>query len=79
MLKEIDEIRDASTGDLTVNKTTEPHALENRTEIFELIASTLSRIGAGRPLILMLEDLHGGKVSIEALPYIVRRLGHHLH
>jgi predicted ATPase len=23
----------------------------------------------------MLEDLHGGKVSIEALPYIVRRLG----
>ena len=75
MLTEIDEIRAATTGDLSVGQSARPHTLENRTEIFELLARTLTRIGGGRPLVLLLEDLHGGEVSIESLPYIVRRLG----
>jgi len=75
MLKEIDEIREATTGNVTLGQSGEKHALENRTEIFELLARTLTRIGGGRPLVLLLEALHGGEVSIEALPYIVRRLG----
>lgn len=75
MLTEIDEIRAATTGGLTAGQKPETHALENRTAIFELLARTLTRIGGGRPLVLLLEHLHGGEVSIEALPYIVRRLG----
>jgi ABC-type transport system substrate-binding protein len=75
MLTEIDEIRSATTGDVSASKPAESHAPENRTEIFELIARTLARLAAGRPLVLLLEDLHGGEVSIEALPYLVRRLG----
>jgi len=75
MLTEIDEFRAATTGDVAADKPPESHSPENRTEIFELLARTLTRIAAGRPLVLLLEDLHGGEVSIEALPYIVRRLG----
>jgi len=76
MLTEIDEIRSATTtGGSSIGATPETHTLENRTAIFELLARTLTRIGAGQPLVLLLEHLHGGEVSIEALPYIVRRLG----
>lgn len=75
MLKEIDEIRASTTDEVSPGQSLKSHTLENRTEIFELLASTLTRIAGGRPLVLLLEDLHGGEVSIEALPYIVRRLG----
>ncbi len=75
MLSEIEEIRAVTTGDPTAGQPADSHAIENRTEIFELLARTLTRIAGGRPLVLLLEDLHGGAVSIEALPYIVRRLG----
>ena len=44
-------------------------------QIFELLARTLTRIAGGRPLVLLLEDLHAAEVSLEALDYIVRRLG----
>jgi len=75
MLTEIDEIRAATTTGGTSAGSPESHTLENRTAIFELLARTLMRIGGGQPLVLLLEHLHGGEVSIEALPYIVRRLG----
>lgn len=48
---------------------------EDRTYIFELLARTITRIAGGKPLVLLLEDLHAANVSIEALDYIVRRLG----
>ncbi|HJZ11798.1 MAG TPA: protein kinase, partial [Acidobacteriota bacterium] len=48
---------------------------EDRTYIFELLARTLTRMAAGKPFVLVLEDLHAADVSIEALDYIVRRLG----
>ena len=33
------------------------------------------RLAGGRPLVLLLEDLHAAEISIDALEYIVRRLG----
>lgn len=75
MLTEISEIRSAATGESKLTRVGESQGHENRTHIFELLARTLTRIAAGRPLILFLEDLHAAEVSIEALQYIVRRLG----
>ena len=72
MLGEIPEIRQAATGDA---KLARGGGAENRTQIFELLARTLTRIAGGRPLVLILEDLHGSEVTLEALPYIVTRLG----
>ena len=74
MLNEISEIRDAATGEskLARGGTAGP---ESRTQVFELLARTLTRIAGGRPLVLILEDLHGADVTIEALPYIATRLG----
>lgn len=42
--------------------------------VFELLASTLSRLLDGRPALLLLENLHRGEISIDALAYMVRRL-----
>ncbi|HVS64789.1 MAG TPA: ABC transporter substrate-binding protein [Thermoanaerobaculia bacterium] len=75
MLSEIEAIRSAITGDSVITETTGSRAAENRTEIFELLARTLIRLADGHPLVLLLEDLHGADASIEALQYIVRRLG----
>jgi ABC-type transport system substrate-binding protein len=75
VLGEISEIRAAATSDSTLTRPAETGAAENRTQIFELLARTLTRIAGGQPLVLLLEDLHGAAVSIEALQYIVRRLG----
>lgn len=43
--------------------------------LYEVLARSLARIGNGQPLVLLLEHLHAGDVSLEALSYIVRRLG----
>ncbi|HLE61887.1 MAG TPA: BREX system ATP-binding domain-containing protein, partial [Pyrinomonadaceae bacterium] len=75
MLTEVSEIRAAAAGDSKVSQVSGSQGLENRTQIFELLARTLTRLAAGKPLILFLEDLHAAEVSIEALQYIVRRLG----
>lgn len=48
---------------------------EDRTYIFELLARTITRIAGGKAIVLSFEDLHAANVSIEALDYIVRRLG----
>lgn len=47
----------------------------DRTYIFDLLARSFLRIGGGKPMVVLLEDLHYGDVSLEALQYIVRRLG----
>ena len=79
MLTEISEIRGAAMGDSKLAQTSGApggsQGPENRTQIFELLARTLTRLAAGKPLILFLEDLHAAEISIEALQYIVRRLG----
>ncbi|MDA8016180.1 MAG: ABC transporter substrate-binding protein [Thermoanaerobaculia bacterium] len=43
--------------------------------VFELLARTLVRLGGGWPLVLVQENLHAAEVAIEALQYLVRRLG----
>lgn len=75
MLTEISDIRSAATGDSKFTRVGESQGPENRTHIFELLARTLARIAGGKPLIVFIEDLHSAEVSIEALQYIVRRLG----
>ncbi|HKN83408.1 MAG TPA: ABC transporter substrate-binding protein [Pyrinomonadaceae bacterium] len=75
MLTEISEIRGAATGDSKLSQLSGSQGPENRTQIFELLARTLTRLAAGKPLLLFLEDLHAAEISIEALQYIVRRLG----
>ncbi|HZJ43344.1 MAG TPA: ABC transporter substrate-binding protein [Pyrinomonadaceae bacterium] len=77
MLTEISAIRSAASGDSKLTHTggLGSQGPENRTQVFELLARTLTRLAAGKPLILFLEDLHAAEISIEALQYIVRRLG----
>ncbi len=75
MLTEISEIRSAAAGESKLAPAGGAQGPEHRTRLFELLARTLVRIAGGRPLILLLEDLHAADVSIEALQYIVRRLG----
>jgi ABC-type transport system substrate-binding protein/serine/threonine protein kinase len=79
MLTEISEIRSAATGDSKLAQAGGSlggsQGPETRTQVFELLARTLTRLAAGKPLILFLEDLHAAEISIEALQYIVRRLG----
>jgi predicted ATPase len=75
MLTEISDIRAAATGDSKLSHVGASQGPENRTQVFELLARTLTRLAGGNPLILFLEDLHAAEISIEALQYIVRRLG----
>jgi len=73
-LSEIPELRSAVSGDSRIAAPAEERKAEDRLQIFELIARTLTRIGGGKPLVLILDNLHGAEASIEALQYIVRRL-----
>ncbi len=47
----------------------------DRTHVFELLARTLGRLAGGEPTVFLLEHLHGAEDSIDALQYVVRRLG----
>ncbi len=75
LLSEVGELRSAASGDSRIAATAEQPRAEDRIQIFELLARTLTRMAAGKPLVLILENLHAAEVSIEALQYIVRRLG----
>jgi ABC-type transport system substrate-binding protein len=75
MLSEIPSIRDAAGTSSSMAVASESRSSENRNQVFELLARTLTRLAAGKPLVLIFEDLHSAEVSIEALQYIVRRLG----
>jgi ABC-type transport system substrate-binding protein len=74
-LSEIAELRSAVSGDSRIATPAEEKKVEDRIQIFELVARTITRIAAGKPLVLILENLHGAEISIEALQYFVRRLG----
>jgi ABC-type transport system substrate-binding protein/serine/threonine protein kinase len=75
LLTEIGELRASASGDSKLGGAGEERKAEDRLQLFELLARTLTRIAAGKPLVLILENLHAADVSIEALQYIVRRLG----
>ncbi|MCP4658291.1 MAG: protein kinase [bacterium] len=70
MLSEIRALRSAA-GDAALER---PPA-ERPADLFELLARTLIRLAAGKPAVLLLENLHAGDGSLEALQYVVRRLG----
>ena len=72
------EVKELSTHSEETAKTIQEagaRKFEDRTYIFELLARTITRIAGGKPIVLLFEDLHAANVSIEALDYIVRRLG----
>lgn len=75
-----------SLGELSPARTTTSGPVENltsganasrifveRSEVFDLLAKTIARIGAGRLLVLLFEDLHASDGSVEALQYVFRR------
>jgi ABC-type transport system substrate-binding protein len=76
-LSEITELRSAASGETRGGTVTggAERKPEDRIQIFELFARTLTRIAGGKPMVMILENLHGAEVSLEALQYIVRRLG----
>ncbi|MFQ5669085.1 MAG: serine/threonine-protein kinase PknK [Acidobacteriota bacterium] len=74
MLSEVEPIRSGAAAGSQITRPPEPSSPESQTQIFELLARTLTRLGGGQPLVLLLEDLHGADVSVEALQYVVRRL-----
>lgn len=53
----------------------EAKKIQDRTYIFDLLARTFVRIGGGKPLLIIFEDLQNADISLEALQYVVRRLG----
>ncbi len=76
-LSEISELRSTISDETRASAASEEKEKkpEDRIQIFELLARTLTRIAGGKSLVLILENLHGAEISIEALQYIVRRLG----
>ena len=73
VFSEIAELRAASTSD--GRAPVESAAHKEATFVFELVARTLTRLAAGRPLVLLLENLHAAAAGIDALEYVVHRLG----
>ncbi len=76
-LAELDELRDAA--DRAGGEAAPDHPEDLRQSdpiyVFELIARTLTRLAGGKPLMLILEHMHEGEVSLDAVEYVVRRLG----
>ncbi|MEM8932913.1 MAG: protein kinase, partial [Acidobacteriota bacterium] len=66
IFSELDELRAEPVPRTTVD---DPTALR------ELLARTLRRLAGGRPLVILLENLHEGDATVDALAYVARRLG----
>lgn len=75
MLTELEALRWTTTTSSRLSGPAAELHFENQTWIFELLAITFGRMAAGRPLLVLLQDLHHADVSVDALEYIVRRLG----
>ncbi|MCP4653816.1 MAG: protein kinase [bacterium] len=79
MFSEIEELRTTSSAHEAKPPPDAPAAAGLRhadaVYVFELLARTLTRLAGGKPLVLVLETLHAADASVEALGYLVRRLG----
>src|SRR6185503_5926574 len=73
MLGEIKRLRASDSARIEESPLARGH--EEKLDVFELLARTLLRIVGGRPSVLLFEELHLAGISIEALQYVVRRLG----
>ncbi len=71
VLAEMEEI----TGGQKVSAGAETKKIQDRTYIYDLLARSFVRIGGGKPLVIFFEDLQNADISIDALQYVVRRLG----
>lgn len=69
MLSELDPNRPSPPPDSSEGK-----RFQDRTYVFEILARTLNRICGGKPMVILLEDLHAADVSIDALQYVAHRL-----
>jgi len=74
-LSEIEAVRAAAVGEARLPAPAEGRHGSGSTYVFELLARTLARLADDRPMALLLQHLHLGEVAIEALRYVVRRLG----
>ena len=72
-LREVEELRRVATeaSGIWLPTDTEPEPVV----FHELLARVLGRFGEGRSQVLLLENLHDGDATLEALDYLVRRLG----
>ena len=71
-LGEVPEMRGALPANPAGRK---PESSLKAIDLFELLARTYVRLAGEEPLLLSLENLHHDAAAVEALQYIVRRLG----
>ncbi len=75
-IRELRELRGEADVEPETARSSPPDLKDaDPTRLYELLARTLARIGGGRPLVMLIENLHLGEVSLAALSYVVRRLG----
>ena len=74
LLADIRELRGATSGK-TVPGDGSTQLRDDRTYIFELLARSYIRMSNGKPLVIVFEDLHVANVTVDALQYIIHRLG----
>ncbi len=74
-LSEIPELQRALQAQNADPMALSERRLTDSSHVFELLARTLSRLVEGRPVVLQLENLHAAEVGLDALQYLVRRLG----
>ena len=70
VLGEIGEIRSNPSSDFSGLS-----QANDTTAVYDLLARAMIRIAAGKPLLLLFEELHCGGESADALQYIIRRMG----
>lgn len=77
LLSEIKELNPSSSrsGVSILRDSLELPNPQNRMYLFELLSRCLIRMGTGNPIAFFFEDLHYADMSLEALGYLVRRVG----
>ncbi|HVE72486.1 MAG TPA: ABC transporter substrate-binding protein [Thermoanaerobaculia bacterium] len=75
LLTDIPELRGVSSGTLVMPSDGSAPLRDDRTYIFEVLARCYIRMGGGKPMVLVFEDLHVANVTVDALQYIIHRLG----
>lgn len=71
VLSEINTIKSAA---MSAERPPSVRAREDRTYIYDLLSRTLARIAAGRPLVIVFENLHAAESSLDALHHVLQRL-----
>ena len=78
VLSEVPELRRAAGSVLPALGEEDPRTVPGRgdpTQVYELLARTFLTLARGKAMVLLLENLHAAGASVDALEYLVRRLG----